>query len=1473
MNRFAAILGSLFLALELLTAAEPVNLLVDGKLEKPHGWKFDLANLTPGNDTQPAQVIFTGSKYGCIFRHIPVTAAWPQELVMELTYRLVPALPTKKPFQLSAEFFDGLDKKIEGKDKLVQLIPNQPDWQTATLGFQIPVDTRSIRVKVQCFSQGVLDIQQWRLFAEGLDAASAAAMGIDLDGLIMPAQLTPSPQAAAHVRYFPAVPFQIDSPFWDNLEKFTLKNSGHNKSAPTEKDLDAYFKIACDQDAIYVLMVARDDVLNVDSEPVHERDSFEFYLNPTGAVDKGGGYQFKDMQVIATCDPTRKMAPVLGGRSLIGRTPVPEIINRVEKDVISMLLRVPFKTDGWDFSPFPGMRFTANVKYNDADTQPQENVYSFADDPNNMSWNNTAAFVPFDIVSDVPLPYAPVRLPYLSDVKAPVNPNHDGFFNLEHGDCAKGMDGFSFWLSPGWITSGVDDQQPFNGRPSLCLDSSKLHAKLDDSAVLVGSMFNVQPGETIVFEFYAKYSGSGAPPMPSFRILSRCNWLVVGGGAISPNALTGEWQRYQGTFVVPKEFCGINRQVRIWGSFNNMRSNKIWIAERKLSRKTPIPLDAKIAAPTMFSHFDADDAAKKLILDFHNSGDSKTYFTKAVISDYLSGASKVSAEWDLEIDQDKTKSIDWAFSLSEKGFFDASLCVYAKRDGTLLMQRNLAFSVGTGLDGYVSPFFGIWNGDYRIPSYDSTGEFYRFIKRCGIDKYFIGGAGEELSPGKYDFDLSGIPIDGFKQAGFEISSKVMESSFGKKEQDQDSDLIYSKCIQTARQFVGKIDDLCYANEPNLSFGWTTGPDGREWANAYRIAYNAFKNGNPEIIVSLGDLNAIPVDYLRDYHSINGEFFHDNIVGIHAYRSSYDKDAFEQFLKERQGVSDLFPDSEVRDTESGLVYKNYPVAMNLTAKKTPTLLCAGISRHYFYDMVDMFSPYGDSSPLIPIVMFQTFMLKDAVPLGKFDAGNNVIGFLFRKGDTDLAILWNISGKGSATIPLRPGAVMYDQFGNAVSEPAPADIQLQDTYVRYVLGVDGEAVKKGFSFQDAFVQAPGKVKPTGFVTNPYLILEPSARMFDREIVVGEEIGIPVVVRNDSGRDFEIQFEANSTDMLTSRVEPPTMLLPKNSKSKIEVKLLAKGDFNRVPLVVGGTTEGGKLVPLTVTTSTAKPITVAGYSRMVLVKNNLPEAQDAALALSLWGFYFTPPGAALKLDAGEMQTMPFAVALDKAHPRNKGEAPVNMCQHQYGINVKTPDYEYSKFATYYEMVAGKEEKLAPGDFLEMQHSLKPESLSAESFETQISIRRGPDYLRVLAKIHDPSPVQSGNVGDIYKDGDCLVLGFDAGELENKAQYGNDDFELGFTVKPDGKGEAYRWNGQYGLEGATTVSELLRSATRDGEWLMYDIVIPIAMIKMPEGRSDIGFSILAINRTKDGKTEYCRFGDGLEQNRDISKFGILKF
>jgi hypothetical protein len=121
--------------------------------------------------------------------------------------------------------------------------------------------------------------------------------------------------------------------------------------------------------------------------------------------------------------------------------------------------------------------------------------------------------------------------------------------------------------------------------------------------------------------------------------------------------------------------------------------------------------------------------------------------------------------------------------------------------------------------------------------------------------------------------------------------------------------------------------------------------------------------------------------------------------------------------------------------------------------------------------------------------------------------------------------------------------------------------------------------------------------------------------------------------------------------------------------------------------------------------------------------------------------------------------------------------------------------------------------------------------------------------------------------------VLGFDAGELENKAQYGNDDFELGFTVKPDGKGEAYRWNGQYGLEGATTVSELLRSATRDGEWLMYDIVIPIAMIKMPEGRSDIGFSILAINRTKDGKTEYCRFGDGLEQNRDISKFGILKF
>jgi Carbohydrate family 9 binding domain-like len=1473
----------LFLFCEKTICAGEVNFLKNGSMKTSQTWKFHKAKLLGGGS---AAIDFSKNGYGTCKQQIQVQPNWPKKLIVSITYKFKyksKARKDKRPAGMNIRQLDSNNKIIKNTSIWTGFHVNRTNWTTAQGSVKLNPEGKMIVVNITSFNPAILEVKECKLYAQGIDISHAAAMGIKLPKMDVAAG-KPVSRNSVEVKYFNLVPFDINAALWGKLHKYTLKPTDENKTLITAKDLEASFKIACDMNAIYILMTAIDDKLKFNSivanNSVHNSDSFEFYINPTGLIDKKRIYQKKDMQIQLTYDPANGKTK-LGGFRLAGRNLGLKAVSHVKGNTFTCLLRVPFKTDGWDMAPFDGLTFTGNVMYNDADLKSRENIFTFSDDPQGESWRDKSKFTKFTISSNEPLPYAAIKLPYIKKYALGV-PRYAGIFNLEAGDCFKGIDNYSIWGNQEGITYEVNSHEKFNNKSTLCIDGTKLNPHLLKRTQFLGSPFNVIPGETLNFSFYAKLAkDSNKKTRIRAILLTRCNWKehVV---KISPGKLTTKWRKYTSKIKIPEHFGGIDRQVRLFLRLGPINGNKVFIAERKIVRMNSGNIDLRLHTPGIFAHFNYGKP-QKLLIDIANSDTKiRAVKIKCIITDYLTGKQFTANKWDVELNKNETKSLSWEFDTNRKGFFNADLRL-CNSQGDVIMQRYLAFSVGISLNGLSSDFFGIWTGDYRLPVVDSTGRFCQFIRNCGVDKFFMAKAGKQIAPGKMSFYFSDMTINAFYNAGFEISSKVNQASYGSTQAvdvDQDSDIIYKKCFQAAAHYKGKIKDFCYANEPNLGWGGAH-PDGREWANAYRSVFNGFKNGDPAVNVYIGDMADVPVEFLKDYSSINGRYFSSKMIGVHPYTYNYDVDAFEKLLEEREALYKLYPGYEVRDQESGLVHKTYPQLMSLHSRKEPTLRSAGISRHYLYPMIDMFCPYSDSTPLLPIRTFQTLMYDKTSPLGKMVITKDIFAFLFKKkeGNTEFAVIWNKSSKpAKVSLPVLAGAEVYDMFGNQLlktNENTKIELELNDNYIRYINGINLAALLGKYKLTKAFNKIKTTCPETNIVTNPYLIIEPFNGLFTRNIPLKQQTQIPVILRNDSDKVFTVKvsldYERNQNFACTST--PAELTIKPHSKNQLTINCSALDKLSKFKLRVSGIIDEGKeLVPLVFTINTTSEVSVEGYSRVAIIRNNTNKIKDKILMFKLRRHTFEPNTKKLHLMPESQITLPFKLNIGRG--KTAGIKYISNYQMTFAAE---PDKRYNGYC--YKMESDIERKYTPFDFKQrVRYEIKPKTLSSENFNLKVMVRKGTGYLRILAKVHDSSPIQTGATGVLRSAGDCLVIGIDQAEPvyvgpTSSTHYGKGDFEVGFALS-NGKAEGYYWNGRYGLESAKPAANMIKSIKRIGNDIYYDLIIPVNFKNLK--KKELGFSILAINRTKSGKNETCTFGEGLEGEsgeRNLAKFGILNW
>ncbi|MBN4061160.1 hypothetical protein JYU15_01860, partial [bacterium AH-315-I18] len=989
---------------------------------------------------------------------------------------------------------------------------------------------------------------------------------------------------------------------------------------------------------------------------------------------------------------------------------------------------------------------------------------------------------------------------------------------------------------------------------------------------ICSNAFVVKPGETIIVKFRAK----SEKHTHSFKamLLSQVNWSWI--QVKSKKKITSQWQDLSLEMKVPEKFEGYNRNARIFLSIDNIAGDKVWITDRKVIRKNPVPFDMQLKFSDKYlSHFFGDET-KKLDVRIHSqSQEIQTVKLIVQVNNALTKQKVLGFEKEIQIHPGGEQMISENLDFEEKGIFDISAELHDIENNKI--SRSLAFSVGVSPGDIVSDYYGIWTQALKVPSLSHMQKLLRVVKKSGINKICFSRIQEFTirtgSDDYHNFSLSDKLLAPFVENNFKIGFAMDASQFGTHGVSEKSIArVYDRVNSLLAHYRGQVEWFSFGAEQNLT------TDGRVRAVQLRAAYNAAKSASPQTkMVTLAPLNnrhasrSFDIDYFTDYHQINGVAFSNGHSGAHCYNFRLLDDTFEYRLKDRQYLDGMFPGFVYWDTESGLVKKTQKEFLSSLTKKMPNLLNVGFKRQYVYNMIDMFMPGGDSSPVLPAMNFQTVIYDDAKPMGYLELSSNVIGYLFKKKTGKVFIVLWKTNDGNSDIPVKihiptiDGAgTAYDQFGNnIVSKSLP----LKDSFVRYVTNVDFEKVIRGKKFTPAFESELKYDTKQGlfadYADNPYLILEPSVSSFDLNLQENVAFQIKTILRNDSGQNYKIKLIAELPAGIMATVKPNEIEIKNGEQKQILLSLTADGSFTGGLIKLGGQIIGGKnLVPLTFSSSKTDEIAFEGYSRFVAMKKftSIPINvkllfKDELIARKI--FSISPLYIETKLDKSGSDIKPIEFAFNKKT--------LTSSRYEAIAEYKGKDHKVSGEAYFMEAKSGSATEKP--NWQSLGYSLLPD-FSEGNFSAMAQVVRTLEGLRVLVKVKDPSP----EGGD-----DKLIIGLDVGKPNSGNIYGKEDFECGYSLGKGGKVYSYRysWKGKYGLESAKPFYNTVKKIERREGFIYYDINIPfnefMSSAKIQQA-DRIGLSLLIENKTKSGKVEQIKFGGGLEWPRQIIKFGILK-
>ena len=1269
-----------------------------------------------------------------------------------------------------------------------------------------------------------LEIRNARIVLSGFDPVKASILGVSYPRVFgIPGRgcVESAKKDQLDVELFHSVPFKFDDPFWKQRPEYQLQDTKFDKKSPSRKDHLAWFKIAADSKSIYLYCHAEDDVLNFSGSDIYENDCFEFFLNPSGGF-KESGLRCEQYTI---------------SRTELGKTTAKNTqgITRLIPGGWEALLQIPLKNYEREIRPFHGLRLSANVIYQDADTVPQEHYLSFSSkDKGNLSWAKPEVHIPLIFHAAYQTYYKPYILPAENMIN--LEPKYTGRINLTPQKPS--FDTLGFWDYPETASLSTDGEVY-----RLTYRKGNRLAPV----ILVHPGFAFYAGETLECQFDARIS-KGTAPVPALGAFSFSNWR--GSQSTIKGIMSEQWKTFKGRIRIRDHHTDNSRSgfffIGNWNPYD-WNGRTVEVRNFRVTRCNPTDLDAQISFPGVFADFGDDDIPDLLTFRF-DSLQKRNIVITAEAKDPYSGKKHLSFRQKFSLPVGQTE-IPWDVSKLPRGFFNVLLDVFGT-DGKHLIHRELYITKSLH-KGCVNPAAGIWGSPFqtapRRPALIAA-----FLKRIGIGTFYINNWNAIDKNGKpLEFNCDRDWAQAMKENGIQVSTVLYRyNPLGGSQEQNQADGVRKIAEAQFRAAGNCIDIWNFQNESNLDGGWRPEPDGREWALLHRVAYAVAKKRQPQAKFMFGNVNGFPLDYFREAWKENGKAFSDDgLLGVHLYNIDVNGNAFDSMLKNRQELEKLYPGWRVWDTESGLVHHNSRQSLELQTKRLPLQMCAGVMRHYFYAINDLVHPYGDSTALVPAEAFKNRFLHEVEPEGRLTTGTIHLYLFRKKNGRGAAVFWNTAlSTQKQSFPMLDGAKHYDQYGNLLGTiQSNIGITFHDRFVHYAENFDLEKAKKNPKFIAAF-HSPYKEPQKSDVREDVLILpDPVTRNLSHELASHSERKISLYFLNYSDKPVSVApyFE------IPEGVRIPKGLVPfrlKPEESRIlEFSLIADSAFRSGHLLAGAVIDGQKKVcPVVFELRGAPLISLEGKTQSVLVGNNGNVPTDLSVRFKGRGMIF--PSGRIQvsgLKPGEKRVIPLVIDLPEAIS-SKGiqYAPVQF--YTITSSIGNQDIKASGRAVFFKKLSQKNIGKIP--LIES---------SSGTYRVRYAVFSVPQGLRILAEADDSTPFQTGKRGALRSEGDCFVVALES-EPGIYRQYGFAPLKSGFT--------SYEWNGTFGLENTASADKYVHKIQRDGKKILYDVTIPFNNACK---RKRIPFSLLFIDRNAN-RSDFVELGGGILK-RNTADMGLL--
>ncbi|MBL4702333.1 MAG: hypothetical protein JKX85_13845 [Phycisphaeraceae bacterium] len=339
---------------------------------------------------------------------------------------------------------------------------NTDDFQNAEIHYEIPEKTSIIRIGIASWkATGTVLLKRMNLYdLEKIDAATAASKGLVSQILVNVSGRNKNARSSLpQIKYFEKVPFELSNTFWSNVAPKSLKlENDSQENAPL-------IKMACDKEALYIFFDAIDKTPVSENPAIYKNDCFELYFSIGLHNTKPGKYGHTPLRGIQI-----QVAASLEGKVRtggVGNKPnvkVKALAKRTKNKHLA-LIRIPWKNEYWEITPFDSFQIKMNAAYLDYAKKNIKQRWTFTPDPMGQLCRDVSLFVPAEVSRDSSTLYAPIVLPSQREI-SDIPPRFQGVYNLEAVGKASSVD-YGLWSNAHDVEYYFDKTQSTKKNPVL----------------------------------------------------------------------------------------------------------------------------------------------------------------------------------------------------------------------------------------------------------------------------------------------------------------------------------------------------------------------------------------------------------------------------------------------------------------------------------------------------------------------------------------------------------------------------------------------------------------------------------------------------------------------------------------------------------------------------------------------------------------------------------------------------------------------------------------------------------------------------------------------------------------------------------------------------------------------------------------------------------------------------------------------